>query len=271
MRVAVTGAGGLVGWHLVAALRERGDQVVAVARGEDPPREPDLLVHLAAQTVVAEAFTDPVATFEANVALTWRVLAAARAERSVVASTDQVYGPHPPVPTPEDAPLAPEGPYATSKAAADLLARTQPGTVVARLANVYGPGDRHESRLVPGTIAALRAGRAPVVRGDGAAARDLVHVDDVVAALLALAADGVPGQAYNVGTGTPCTVREIVEAVLRAAGSALEPEVLGGAASGEGGRRALDVAKIGAATGWAPVIDLDEGLRRTLAAEGLLA
>ena len=264
MKVAVTGATGLVGRALVAALRERGDEVVEVGRGEDPPREPDLLVHLAAQTVVSAAFDDPVATFEANVALTWRVLAAAGARRSIVASSDQVYGPHAPVPTPETAPLAPEGPYAASKAAADVLARTQPGTVVARLANVFGPGDRHESRLVPGTIAAVRAGRRPVIRGDGSAARDLLHVDDAVAALLALAEAGEPGEAYNVGTGTPRTVSEVIAAVLAAAGSDLEPEVLGGTPAGEGGRRALDVTKIRAATGWSPAVSLEEGLRRTL-------
>ena len=190
----------------------------------------------------------------------------AGAARTVVATSDQVYGPHAPVPTPEDAPLVPEGPYAASKAAADVVARSLPGVVVARLVNVYGAGDRHGSRLVPGTIAAVREGRRPVIRGDGSAARDFVHADDAVAALLALAAAGEPGEAYNVGTGVPRTVREVIDAVLRAAGSDLEPEVLGDAPPGEGGRRAVAIDKIRAATGWAPEVGLEEGLRRTLAA-----
>lgn len=248
-RVGVTGAGGLVGRHLVAAL---GDRLAPVG-------EADVVVHLAAQTIVADAYADPVATFEANVALAWRTAAAA--PRCVLASTDQVYGPRPPSPVTEDAPLAPEGPYATSKAAADLLVRTLPGVVVARLTNVYGPGDRHVSRLVPGTVAAVRAGRRPVVRGDGSARRDLLYAEDAARALLVLAERGEEGQAYNVGTGRSHSVLEVVEAVLRAAGSDLEPEVLGGAPPGEGGERALDSTRL-RALGWAPRVELEEGVRR---------
>ena len=245
----MTGAGGLVGRHLVAAL---GDDLA-------PVEEADVVIHLAAQTIVSEAYADPVATFEANVALAWRTAAAA--PRCVFASTDQVYGPRPPVPVAEDAPLAPEGPYATSKAAADLLVRTLPGAVVARLANVYGPSDRHATRLVPAAVAAVREGRRPVVRGDGSARRDLVYVDDVVDALLVLAERGEEGEAYNVGTGQPHSVLEVVEAVLRVAGSDLEPEALGDVPPGEGGQRALDSAKL-RALGWEPRVSLEEGLRR---------
>lgn len=268
MRAVVTGASGFVGRHVVAALAERGDDVVEVGRGETPPQGADVLFHLAARSVVSDAVADPGASFEANVALMWRTVLAAGSARSVVVSSDQVYGPDAPVPTPEDAPLRPDGPYAAGKAAADVLARALPGVVVARMVNVYGPGDRQASRLVPGTVAAVLAGRPPVIRGDGSAARDLVHVDDAVAALLALAGRGVAGEAYNVGTGVATSVREVVDAVLRAAGSDLDPEVLGGAPVGEGGRRAVDIAKIGAGTGWAPRVSLDEGLRRTLAAAG---
>jgi CDP-glucose 4,6-dehydratase len=181
----------------------------------------------------------------------------------VFASSDQVYGPRAPTPTPETAPFDPAGPYAASKAAADLLARQLPGVVVARLANVYGPGDRHETRLVPGTIAAVRAGRAPVIRGDGSAARDMLFAEDAAEALLALAERGEPGEAYNVGSGESHSVREVVDAVLRIAGSDLEPEVLGETPPGEGGRRAVDIAKVRTTTGWAPATSLEEGLRRT--------
>ena len=256
LRAAVTGASGLLGRHVVAALRARGDELV-------DPADAEVVFHLAAQTTVPAAREDPVGTFEANVALAWRVLAAA--PRAVFASSDQVYGPRAPVPTPETAPLDPDGAYAASKAAADLLARQLPGVVVARLANLYGPGDRHESRLVPGTIAAVRAGRRPVIRGDGTAARDLLFAEDAAAALLALADRGEAGEAYNVGAGESHSVREVVDAVLRVAGSDLEPEVLGQSPPGEGGRRSIDIGKIRAATGWAPATGLEEGLRRTWA------
>lgn len=262
MKAAITGASGLIGRRLGTLL----EGAVAVPR--DRPEAvagADVVFHLAAQTIVAEAWRDPAATYEANVRLTWRVLAAAGDARVVVASTDQVYGPAPPLPCPETAPLAPEGPYPASKAAADLLARGFGGdAVVARLANVYGPGDRHRSRLVPGTVTAVLEGRRPVIRGDSGAQRDLLHVDDAAAALVALAEGGRAGEAYNVGSGEPHSVREVVDAVLEAAGSDLEPEVEGGAPPGEGGRRALDVAKIAQETGWTPRIGLGEGLRRTI-------
>jgi nucleoside-diphosphate-sugar epimerase len=251
----VTGASGLLGRHLVRALAARGDEVV-------DPADAEVVFHLAAQTTVPAAREDPVGTFESNVALAWRVLAAA--PRSVFASSDQVYGPRPPVvPIPESAPLDPDGPYAASKAAADLLARQLPGVVVARLVNLYGPGDRHDSRLVPGTIAALRAGRAPVIRGTGEAARDLLFVQDAVGALLALADGGEAGEAYNVGTGEAHRVRDVVDAVVRVAGSDLAPEILGESAAGEGGRRAVDTTKIHAAVGWKATTSLEDGLLRT--------
>ena len=250
----MTGASGLVGRHLVPALEARGDEVV-------DPADADVVFHLAAQTTVPAAREDPVATYESNVALAWRTLAAA--PRSVFASTDQVYGPNPPLPIPETAPLDPEGPYAASKAAADMLVRELPGVVVARLVNVYGPGDRHDTRLVPGTVAAVRDGRAPVIRGTGESARVLLFVGEAVAALLALADEGKAGEAYNVGTGKAHSVRDVVDTVLRVADSDLEPEVLGGVFAGEGGRRAVDIGKIREAVGWSPATSLEEGLRRT--------
>lgn len=262
MRLAVTGASGLLGRRLVAGGAR------PVPRGSLDVGDAEAVVHLAAQTIVREAWRDPVGTFEANVRLTWTVLDAARehgVRRAVLASTDAVYGPDAPQPTAEDAPLAPADPYGASKAAADVLARAFPDmeVVAARLGTVYGPGDRHLSRLVPGTIAAVLAGRPPVIRGDGTSARDFLHVDDAAAALELLAARGAAGEAYNVGSGRATSVREVVEAILRAAGSDLEPEVQGGSPPGEGGRRALDASKI-RALGWTPAVGLDEGLRATV-------
>ena len=255
----VTGASGLIGRALGGRAVPRGSLDFAGA---------EVVFHLAAQTVVGRAFSDPVETFETNVALTWRVLQAAREQgvrRVVVASSGQVYAPDAPVPTPETAPLVPDGPYQASKAAADLLARAWPGepeVVVARFANVYGPGDGEKTRLVPELMGSIRAGVAPRIRGDGSPARDFVFLDDVVAALHLLAERGEPGEAYNVGTGEPRTVREVVDAILRVSGSDVEPVYEGGRPPGEGGRRALDPAKL-RALGWAPSVTLEEGLRRS--------
>jgi nucleoside-diphosphate-sugar epimerase len=119
---------------------------------------------------------------------------------------------------------------------------------------------------VPGTVEAVRAGRRPQIRGDGTSERDLVFVDDAVNALLVLADLGDAGEAYNVASGASHTVREVVDTVLRVAGSDLEPEVLGGVPPGEGGRRALDAARL-RTLGWRPDVPLVEGLRRTIGAD----
>ena len=263
----MTGASGFIGRRLMAAL---GPEAVAVPHDDLAALAgADVVFHLAGLTVVGDAEDDALAAQEANVALTERVLATAGesgVRRVVVTSTDMVYGPDAPVPTPEDAPLRPEGAYAQSKAAADVLAcgwPAPPEVVVVRLSNVYGPGDPHASRLIPSVVADVVAGRAPVIRGDGRAGRDLLYVDDAVSALLAAARDGVPGEAYTAGTGVCTTVRELVAL----AGGAAPPEVLWQAPPAEGGRRAVDASKLRAQTGWEPRTPLREGLERTMAAE----
>ena len=271
IRAAVTGASGFIGRRLMAAL---GPEAVAVPREDlSALAGADVVFHLAALTVVGDAEDDVLAARQGNVTLTERVLTAAResaVRRVVVSSTDMVHGPDAPVPTPEDAPLRPEGAYAGTKAAAEHMALgwpTPPEAIVVRLSNVYGPGDPHTSRLVPGVVADVVAGRAPTIRGDGRAGRDLLYVDDAVAALLAAARDGVPGEAYNAGTGISTTVREVVDLAVELAGGGAPPEVLGQAPPAEGGRRAVDATKLRDQTGWAPQVDLREGLTRTIAAE----
>ena len=260
MNVAATGSSGLLGRWLGAR---------PLARSSPWDLEGvDVVFHLAAQTVVSEARADPLATYEANVTGTWRLLGAcaeAGVRRLVLASTDQVYGPSPERPVTEDRPIAPEGPYAASKAAAELVAREFPAgpeIVVARLVNLYGGGDAHATRLVPGTVGAILAGRRPVIRGDGSAARDLLYVEDAVSALRVLA--GAPAGTYNVGSGKATSVRDVVQTALRVAGSDLRPDVLGETPPNEGGDRAVDASRL-RALGWAPEVDLAEGLARTLA------
>jgi CDP-glucose 4,6-dehydratase len=285
--VLVTGASGLVGSHLVPALRAQGAEVAAfdgdvadaaaVSRAVDE-HAADTVFHLAAQTIVGEANASPLPTFEVNVRGTWNVLEACRAggvRRTVVAASDKVYGPCANgTAFTEDAPLAPRFAYDASKAAADLLARSYWHTfglpvATTRFANIYGGGDRQDSRLVPELVAAIAEDRAPVIRSDGSPEREYLYVDDAVDAYLAIARaldDGVArGEAYNAGGGRPHSVREVVETLIRVAGSDVEPEFRGdGVPPAEIDRQYVDVAKLHAATGWAPQVGLEDGLARTL-------
>jgi CDP-glucose 4,6-dehydratase len=233
--------------------------------------------HLAAQTIVGVARESPLETFEVNVRGAWNVFEACRVsdvERVLFASSDKAYGSSPELPYLEDFPLRASFPYDASKAAADIVARSYARAyglplAVTRFANVYGGGDLNFSRLVPETVVAVLDGRAPQIRSDGSPERDFLHVDDAVAAYLAIASalgeNGSAGQAFNAGGDRPHSVREVVELIAAAGGGAVAPDYLGeGSPDGEIDRQFVDSTKLRDLTGWRPEVELSDGLSRTL-------
>ena len=241
--------------------------------------EIDTVFHLAAQTIVGAANRSPVSTFEANMRGTWNVMEACRmagVQRVVVAASDKAYGGHDELPYREDFALQPKFPYDVSKAATDLIARSYfhtfgVPTATTRFANIYGGGDLNPSRLIPELVRAVLAGRAPVIRSDGSPERDFLYAQDAADAYMAIARalddpdGGARGEAFNAGSGRPFSVREVVETLIRVAGSDVEPDFQGaGVPSGEIDRQYVDRSKLQQLTGWEPKVDLEEGLRRTL-------
>jgi CDP-glucose 4,6-dehydratase len=239
--------------------------------------EVDTVFHLAAQTIVGVANRAPLATFETNVRGTWLLLEACRrvgVSAVVVAASDKAYGHHDKLPYREDFALAPRYAYEASKAAADLIARSYWHTfglpvAVTRLANIYGGGDCNRSRLVPEAALAALAGRAPVIRSDGTAQRDFLYVEDAVAAYLAvcdlLYGGRGAGEAFNAGGDAPHSVLEVVELTCRLAGTGVRADIRGSSTpAGEIDRQWVDSSKLRALSGWAPAVDLESGLRRTL-------
>jgi CDP-glucose 4,6-dehydratase len=260
--------------ELVAAdLRDARAVEAIVAAGEF-----DAVFHLAAQTLVSPAMRDPGATFEANVAGTWALLEACRRAEVpaiLVASSDKAYGPSDELPYREEMPLRPASPYEASKAAADAIARSYwPAyglpVAVTRFANVYGGGDLNFSRLVPEGIVAVLEGRRPAIRSDGSPQRDFLFVDDAVAAYLALesavgAGGPAAGEAFNAGGERPHSVAEVLETIAAVSDRPISPEYLGsGSPAGEIDRQFVDSTKLRRLTGWAPRVELRDGLRATL-------
>jgi len=306
----VTGGDGLIGSHLSRELLARGAEVIVIRRDLLPLSGLELqgiaarvhtvpgdvcaeglvtrvlaeygvtdVFHLAAQTLVSIANRSPRSTFESNVRGTWMLLEACRAEgieAVVVASSDKAYGRHEQLPYTEQTELDPRYPYDVSKAAADLIARSYwhafgVPVAVTRLANVYGGGDLHRSRLIPEAIGAALHGRAPILRSDGSPQRDFLHVDDAVAAYLALHEavledrPGARGQPFNVSTGEAHRVGDVVAEVCRLTGAEVMPEVRGtGVPEGEIDRQWLDSTRLASLTGWRARVGLEEGLRRTI-------
>lgn len=305
--VAVTGATGFLGSHVVSQLVSLGAQVsvlvrddvgrspiterwtdrVAAVRGavEDQATVERLLgdyeirtvLHLAAQSQVGVANRHPVATYEANVAGTWSLLEAVRrsprVEQVVTASSDKAYGAQPQLPYDEDMPLLAVNPYDVSKACADLISTSYHRTFevpvcVTRCGNFFGPGDRNWERLVPGTIRSLLRGERPLIRSDGTMVRDYLYVVDGALAYLrlveAMASDpDVVGEAFNFSTETPLTVLELVEALQKAAGTDLEPQILA-TATHEIDSQFLSAAKARKVLGWAPTRSVEEALTETI-------
>jgi CDP-glucose 4,6-dehydratase len=242
--------------------------------------ENNICFHLAAQAIVGVANRSPMSTFESNIRGSWIVLEACRQhpliEALVFASSDKAYGTQPLLPYTESMPLLGSNPYDASKACGDVLARTYHGTygmpvVVARCANIYGPGDVNYSRLIPGTIRSVLCGERPIIRSDGSPLRDYVYIDDVLNAYLALAENahrtGVSGEAFNVGTNQPISALDLATKILTLANRPdLEPEIQGkGSLSGEIDRQYMDSTKASTVLGWSPRVGLDEGLNRSIA------
>jgi len=220
MRIAVTGATGFIGRHLVAHLTSRGDEVVQVGRPlERKPlaaafRGADTVVHLAGvvSTTRDEEYV------EVNVEGTRAVAEAARESgaRLVHVSSLAAAGPAPPqAPRTEDDPPAPMTAYGRSKLGGERAIAGVPGLrwTVLRPGVVYGPGDR---ALLPLFVLAAR-GVMPLV-GRATAAYTFVHVSDLVRAIAAAVDQDAAGETMFVGHPQPVSARALLEGVRAAVG-----------------------------------------------------
>ena len=292
MRAIVTGGAGFIGSHVVEALLARGDEVLVLddlssGRRENVPgatrleevdiRTPlhdyfdgaEVCFHLAAQVDVRVSVERPEHDADVNVAGTIRVLEAARRHgiQVVFSSTGgAIYG-ECDGPAPEEAPRRPIAPYGVSKLAGEeyLSAYNRLyGTrhVSLRYGNVYGPRqDPHgEAGVVAIFLGRLAAGEAPRIFGDGRQTRDYVYAGDVASATLAAA--GLDGGVFNVGTGVETSVLELYELCRRIAGVEIEAEPAP-PRLGELQRSVLDVTRAESELDWRPEVALEDGLRRT--------
>jgi len=222
MRIAVTGATGFIGRHLVSHLSSRGDAVVQVGRPLE--REPlarafrgaETVVHLAGvvSTVREEEY------FAVNVGGARAVAEASRESgaRLVHVSSLAAAGPAPPTaPRAEEDPPAPMTAYGRSKLEGEraIAAVTGLRWIVLRPGVVYGPGDR---ALLPLFVLAAR-GVLPLV-GRANAAYTFVHVADLVRAIAAAVDQDTAGEVVFVGHPQPVTTRALLESVGAAVGRA---------------------------------------------------
>jgi dTDP-glucose 4,6-dehydratase len=192
-----------------------------------------------------------------------------KVQRFVHVSTDEVYGSLPPGKTAdEEASLRPRNPYAASKAASDLLVGSFWQTygfpvIITRCSNNYGPYQFPE-KLIPLAITNVLEEKRVPVYGDGLNERDWVYVEDHCRALDQILRSGEPGEIYNIASGEPIPNLELVRRLLRMLGKPDDIIEFVMDRPGHDRRYALDTNKIRRQLNWAPAVELDEGLARTV-------
>ncbi|MFF9026008.1 dTDP-glucose 4,6-dehydratase [Streptomyces eurythermus] len=234
-------------------------------------RGADVVVHFAAESHVDRSIADASAFVETNVRGTQVLLQAAveaRAGRFVHVSTDEVYGSIAEGSWREEQPLAPNSPYAASKAASDLLALAYHRTyglpvVVTRCSNNYGPY-QHPEKVVPLFATNLMDGLTVPLYSDGGNSRDWLHVDDHCRGISLVATRGRPGEVYHIGGGTELTNRELTKRLLGLCGADASSVRHVADRPGHDLRYALDIGKIAGELGYAPRTDFTTGLADTV-------
>lgn len=308
-KVLVTGATGLVGSWLVKQLLKQEAYVVAFVRDFDPQsefvrsgdfkrtsivdgrleeyydleraineHEIEVVLHLAAQTIVGVAQRSPLQTFEANIRGTYNLLDACRVHRQlvkavVVASSDKAYGDSDVLPYKEDMPLKGKQPYEMSKSCADLIAQSYHHSygvpvAIARCGNIFGGGDLNWSRIVPGTILSCLKDLRPIIRSDGTLVRDYLYVQDATGAYMRLAESlldrTIAGEAFNFSPEKAVNVLEIVEVIQQLMSCQHLAPVIENSASGEIHSQYLDSSKAKRVLNWRPQFSLTQGLEETI-------
>ena len=232
----------------------------------------DVIVNFAAETHVDRSILTPSPFIHTNVRGTQILLDAARAKkisRVVQISTDEVYGSlGPNGKFTEASPVAPNSPYAASKASADLLARAYHKTygmevVITRCSNNYGPYQFPE-KLIPLMILNALEDKSLPVYGDGLHVRDWIHVDDHCRALERVLMEGAPGRIYNIGGEQQKQNLEVIHHILEILEKPRELVQFVKDRPGHDRRYAIDGRRIRQELGWSPQISFQKGLKETV-------
>jgi dTDP-glucose 4,6-dehydratase len=255
--------------------------------------QPDVVMHLAAESHVDRSIIDASEFIKTNIFGTYVLLEQSRkywegltdprkrAFKFQHISTDEVYGDLKGTSTlfTEETPYAPSSPYSASKASSDHLVRAWWRTyklpiLITNCSNNYGPFQFPE-KLIPLIISNALEGKKLPIYGDGKQIRDWLYVDDHVKALLQVLLNGVNGETYNIGGHNELTNIDVVTQIC-ALLDELSPSKLDGVQryrdliryvedrDGHDGRYAIDASKIANNLGWTPDENFASGIEKTV-------
>jgi UDP-N-acetylglucosamine 4-epimerase len=243
----------------------------------------DIVLHQAALGSVPRSIDDPIASSETNVMGFINMQVAARdagVKRFVYASSSAVYGDHPTLPKVEAITGRAMSPYGLTKWVNELYADVFDvcygfKSIGMRYFNVFGarqdPNGAYAS-VIPAWIGALLRGQTPYINGDGSAARDFCHIDNVVQANLLAATVDDPlalGQAYNIALGDQTSLLELYD-MIRSQLARRLPEVSRVKAVHREPRKGdiafsrADISKAQRLLGYRPSVRIMEGLQKTV-------
>jgi UDP-glucose 4-epimerase len=236
-----------------------------------------LVFHLGALASVAKSVEDPLASHAACATASLNVLEAARnagARRVVYAASASAYGAaEGERGLDEDTPLTALSPYAAAKLAGEFYVQAFTATyglptARVRFFNVFGPRQRADSPysgVIAIFAAAMAAGRAPLIHGDGRQTRDFIYVADAVQSLVKAAeSPAAVGQVYNIGTGRGTSVLDLVSSLNRLFGNDLRPQH-GPSRAGDIRHSCADISRARRDIGYEPTVLFEDGLMRTIA------
>jgi len=263
-RVLITGITGFVGSNLAKNLSNKGANVIGLTQSkkiesllfyEKIDKKVNLIsgditdkflikkilnkfkieicFHLAAQVEVGLAQKDPYGTWETNIRGTYTLLEAIRENNKyvksiIIASSDKAYGEYglKKMPYKENYKLQPIFPYDTSKACADMIAKSYTSKlfnlpiIITRFSNIYGPGQLNFTALIPDSIRSCILNKKFVIRGNGESIRDYIYIDDIVDVYKLLSKQlyidpkKYSGEIFNAGTNTPHKTKEILKKIF---------------------------------------------------------
>jgi UDP-glucose 4-epimerase len=301
----VTGGAGFIGSHLADELVSRGVRVrilddlsnglernlAGAAAGAELVRGSildgaaldravagaEIVFHHAALGSVPRSIEVPEEFGRVNVEGTLRVLEASRragVRRVVYAASSSAYGDTPSLPKHESTLPDPRSPYAFTKLAGEHLMRSWAvsygmETVSLRYFNIFGPRQRHDSpyaAVIPMFADAIRAGRRPVVYGDGRQSRDFTFVSNAVHAnlLAATCPRRLQGEVVNVACGARYSLLELLGELGQLLGARPDPEFRP-ARAGDVRDSEADIRLAGELLGYRVIVPFREGLRATVA------